>query len=230
MIVSHKHKFIFIKTQKTAGTSIEIALSKFCGPEDIITRISSVDEKLRRSLGYPGAQNCYKTWNEFNRNDWYRQLIKLRRPKKFYNHMPATMVRDYIGKETWDSYYKFCFERNPWDKAVSMYYWKNKIEPRPSFHDYLDNIIGRGETISAYSLYSLNNQLLVDKIYRFEDIERAMIDIKETLNLPELPPLPKTKTGTNKSKSNYRELYDAETRKKVATMFQQEIKILDYTF
>ena len=37
MIVSHKHKFIFIKTKKTAGTAIEAALSELCGPQDVIT-------------------------------------------------------------------------------------------------------------------------------------------------------------------------------------------------
>ena len=33
MIVSHEHKFIFLKTKKTAGTSIELALTKLCGPD-----------------------------------------------------------------------------------------------------------------------------------------------------------------------------------------------------
>lgn len=32
MIVSHRYRYIFIKTKKTAGTSIEIALSRHCGP------------------------------------------------------------------------------------------------------------------------------------------------------------------------------------------------------
>ncbi len=31
MIISHRHSFVFVKTTKTAGTSVEIALSKHCG-------------------------------------------------------------------------------------------------------------------------------------------------------------------------------------------------------
>jgi hypothetical protein len=40
MIASRLHNFIFIKTMKTAGTSIEMALSPHCGPDDILTPIS----------------------------------------------------------------------------------------------------------------------------------------------------------------------------------------------
>ena len=58
MIISHRHRFIFLKTIKTAGTSIEIALSKHCGPKDTITAfLTSEDEEIRRNLGYRGPQN-----------------------------------------------------------------------------------------------------------------------------------------------------------------------------
>ncbi len=51
MIVSHKYEFVFIKTKKTAGASVEIALSKFCGVEDreYITKKCSREIDL---LGY----------------------------------------------------------------------------------------------------------------------------------------------------------------------------------
>ena len=39
MLLSHTHKFIFVKTRKTAGTSIEVDLSKFMSDEDIVTPI-----------------------------------------------------------------------------------------------------------------------------------------------------------------------------------------------
>lgn len=57
MIISHEHKFIFLKTAKTAGTSIEIALSKFCGSDDVITKIARPDQRIRSEVGYPGPQN-----------------------------------------------------------------------------------------------------------------------------------------------------------------------------
>ena len=51
MIISHKYKFIFLKTKKTAGTSIEISLSRFCGDDDIIIPINLQDEAIRKLLG-----------------------------------------------------------------------------------------------------------------------------------------------------------------------------------
>ena len=56
MIISHQWKFVFIKGVKVAGTSLEMALSSICGPDDIITPITPVDEIARLKLGR-GAQN-----------------------------------------------------------------------------------------------------------------------------------------------------------------------------
>ena len=51
MIISHKHKFIFLKTRKTAGTSVQIALSGICDQDlDIITGSNIKDGVIESSV------------------------------------------------------------------------------------------------------------------------------------------------------------------------------------
>jgi len=59
MIYSKQNDFLFIKGGKVAGTSVEMALSTVCGPEDIITPITPADELERLRLGGRGAQKLF---------------------------------------------------------------------------------------------------------------------------------------------------------------------------
>lgn len=43
MLLSHKYKFIFIKTKKTSGTAFETVFSKYLGEDDIITPVSELN-------------------------------------------------------------------------------------------------------------------------------------------------------------------------------------------
>ena len=57
MIVSHKHRFVFPKSQKTGGTSLELALSRICGEDDIITPLHERHERERNEIGGLGPRN-----------------------------------------------------------------------------------------------------------------------------------------------------------------------------
>ena len=85
MIISLKNKFIFIKTEKTAGASIEIALSKYCGPNDIVTPISPEDEIIRKELDFRGPQNYKIPYSKYSLLDLFITIKNLKRPV-FYNH------------------------------------------------------------------------------------------------------------------------------------------------
>ncbi len=43
MIISFKHKFIFIKNYKTAGSSIEVFLQKFLTNRDIVSKTRDIE-------------------------------------------------------------------------------------------------------------------------------------------------------------------------------------------
>ena len=98
MIISHTHKFIFLKSCKTAGTSIEVFLSAYCGPGDIITRIG---EKTA---------------------DWH----KSKNTNGYYNHVGIAEVRSRCPE--FGDYFKFTAVRHPLDRMLSLYHWQNPKE------------------------------------------------------------------------------------------------------
>ena len=228
MIISHKHKFIFLKTRKTAGTSIEIALRQFCGPDDIITRISPVDEKTSQELGGRGPQNYEAPFRHYRLSDWY--LLLTRRSRRvFSGHMPSRHVSQYAGRTVWNDYYKFCFERNPFDKAVSRYYWSTrKSDPRPSIDEYLASAPER--LLSNWDVYTIDDQVAVDFIGRFENLKEDLATISKKIGLPGELVLPRAKGGHRKDKRHYSEVLSPESRAVIERVCARELDVLGYSW
>lgn len=227
MIVSHRYQFIFLKTAKTAGTSIELALSKFLGPDDIVTPVSPEDESLRKELGGVGPQN-YRLPPQTK----YRWLAKLRRPftkPAFYNHMPATEVRALVGENIWQTYFRFCVERNPFDRAVSLYYWCCRKGPRPPISQFLQSPQIQLLTSRGIQLYlSDSGELLVDRVLRYENINAELESVRSLLRLPEPIILPHAKGGLRPTKQHYSELLNPNDRLTIEHMFRRELKLFNY--
>ena len=231
MIISHEKKFIFIKTRKTAGTSLEIALSKFCGAKDVITIIPIKDEKVREKLGYRRSQNFLKNYIEYSPREWKQFLVEGEKPKKFVNHMAASKVRKLLKPQIWNSYFKFCFERNPWDKVVSFYFWRNPSEPRPSLSEFIQN---DGASFlqkkGSFGLYGANGQVIVDQVFLYENLEQELEVLSHKLGLGEAIVLPRTKADVGKEQRSYRELISDSDREIIANIFAQEINLFGYEF
>jgi hypothetical protein len=229
MIVSFKHNFIFLKTNKTAGTSVEIGLSKFCGPDDILPELVPEDEALRRELGYPGAQNYLVPFSYYKPRDWWL-LLKKRKRRRYISHMTAKWAKRFLPDEIWNNAFKFAIERNPWDRAISLYYWKYPEEPRPSleefvFSDEINRLKRKGS-----QLYSIDGEIVVDKVYLFEDLTNAMADVAKQIGLPEVPELPRAKGKTRPKKKPYQECLSDKAREHIQSVFADEIERYGYKF
>jgi hypothetical protein len=183
MIISHKYRFIYIKTLKTAGTSLEIALSKFCGPADIITHIDAADEATRHALGYRGAQNFRPCLSRMP-SDLKFTIRSDKGIVKYFNHMPATMARDRLPPEIWNSYYKFTSARHPLDLAGSLYAWRKRSEP--GLRDMAHFLRVHGSQLYRNTLIvSEEDRFLLNGFARYEHFEEDLDRIGERIGLPE---------------------------------------------
>ncbi len=229
MIVSHRYKFIFIKVHKTAGTSMELALGQLCGPEDIVT-------PLERTGGPDLSRNFFPETplgRAYAKNKLLRKLIDRRSPLLgawYWEHMPAARVRELVGETVWKSYYKFCFERNPWAKVASYYNWKKHGQKRamPSFREY---VLRKTHRLPRDAdLYFDGDVCLMDDVYDYNGFLQTFDGICKRLGLPYNGVMPREKTGVRQEKADYRDYYDEETKAKVAACFSREITLMGYTF
>ena len=229
MIINHRYKFIYIKTQKTASTSIEIALSCLCDSNDILTPITPKDEEYRKKLGYQTATNYYIPLSKYNRNDFLQFLANGKR-KQFYNHMACHEIKDYLGKNIYDNYYKFCFERNPYDKLISLFYHHGGFNK----HDSILEFIGKGELeiIKGFDQYTINKLVAVDDIFKYENMKESLNIISEKLNLKKALEFPqkKLKSQFRDKDSDYKELINQDVKNKIDVIWAREIKLMKYEF
>lgn len=234
MILSHTYRFIFIKTLKTAGTSVEVMLSPYMGADDVLTPIGGKEEKERIAAGY-GPRN-YKGW--FNPLPLLWQGVPSRRRKafmkilsrrRFYQHMAAYEVRSRVSNDIWNNYFTFAVERNPWDKTVSGYFFHKKtgyISSDMSFEDYVrDNIFP-----SNWDLYADEGGIMVDQLVQFEHLSQELSQICKRLGLPERLTLPRSKGDSRPQKADYRSCYNEETKRIIAERFVREIEAFGYEF
>jgi len=202
MIISHKHKFIFIRVPKTASTSIQLALGKICGPDDIVTAFFDTD-----ASPYHHPRNN----------------------AEYGPHTAARKIKRKISPEIWDSYFKFAFERNPFDKVVSRYHMKILKSYDKSFKEFcLECAGGVRSFVKGIELYSIDGKIVVDFIGKYENLNEDFNFVCDKLNLPKLE-LTRERARSRKE-SDYRKYYDDESRRLVEEHFAREIKLFNYKF
>jgi hypothetical protein len=195
VILSFEHEFAFLKVPKTAGTSVELLLEPIAGPDAIVTRITPPEPGHQPRNSDNSAKNIARAlWTSRADADARRRNWKTLRDKEqlFYNHMPARMVRDRIGAKQWASLYKFCFDRNSWDKSISRYFWRTRhLAVRPPFDDWA---LVPGNLPTATRVYTIDGELAVDFLGRYETLAEDLALVLDKIGLTATGELPRAKS------------------------------------
>ncbi|MGI9289215.1 MAG: hypothetical protein ACR2P1_27850 [Pseudomonadales bacterium] len=228
MIISHKYKFIFIKTVKTAGTSIEVFLSQQCSDHDIVTPIiPHVDPHIARN--YRGLWNPVPDIMAGEGRGVRRDLRDLVRLRKYYNHIPARVLKNRVSSKVWNEYYKFCVERNPWDKTLSHYHMMNDIADTKIS---LDQYLAKGDFCLNLPKYTdSNDTLMVDRVVKYEKLDEELGEVFELLKVPYSGSLDvKAKSEHRTDKKSYKDVLNESQRKIVADIFKKEMNMHGYAY
>ena len=231
MIVCHKYKFIFLKTSKTAGSSIEMALSKYCGPGDIITPLSEGEDELRVKAGGLGPQNYLEKPLRATPSQWWKLASRAKPLRRYYNHISASKLKKRLGAEVWDDYYKFCVVRNPWDRVISQYYWRQRhSDDLMSIDEFLESRHIGSLIRKGIGVYSVGGQVVVDRICRYETLDSDLEEVRQHLGLPDPISLPRAKSTFRADRRHYSEVYTDSQKEKIRSIFKDEIDLLGYEF
>jgi Sulfotransferase family len=219
MLVSHRHKFIYTKTVKTGGTSVESYFEPFCMVNGEWSQVHFREEYVSSSgiIGYRGHTPPQTvTW---------------------WNHMPAANIKALLGEEIWSNYFKFCIVRNPYEKAVSAYYFfkKNsadtvssvKIDESSLFEQWLES---SGPPIDR-DKYLIDGQFCLDHVIRYESLNQDLKELCHRFRLPWKPAgLPNFKRGIRPKNISLEHLYTEKSKALVSTAYQFELAYFGYSF
>ena len=150
----------------------------------------------------------------------------------FHDHIRAEDIRAYVGEDVWRSYYKFTFDRNIYDRQVSWFHYRTRKPRRkrrwPDFDTFL---AGSPEAkVDNFQIYTMNGEVAVDFIGRYETLAEDLNTVMKTLGLPDISDMPVAKAGARLRNASYREYYTPETRALVESWYPGELALFGHEF
>lgn len=235
MLISYKKNFIYTKTFKTAGTSIEAFFEPFCmdegnwslkkDREEYVSDTGIIGHKKGPTSDFPSSI----TW---------------------WNHMPAKKIKEKVSSEVWNNSFKFCSVRNPFDKAVSAFYWsknprngkaknsaklKLKKGIRSISKSFLKWEFGRWlrkggiEVLKDRDRYMIDGEVCMDQFICFENLEDDVRSVCEKVDVPyDANRFPNLKSGVRSEQYSTSDHFNAASIDIVKEAFSWEISYFDY--
>ena len=137
------------------------------------------------------------------------------------HHIPLWYYKENIPIEEFESYFKFTFVRNPWDRLVSAYQYSKRFGNTTDFKEWVVNIDPNHKYGPQYDFVKGS-----DFIGKFENLQEDFNIVCDKIGIPQQQ-LPHKNATKHK---HYTEYYDDETRQIVAEKYAKDIEYFNYEF
>lgn len=206
MIISHRHRFIFFAVPKTATHTIREALRQHLGPDDWEQQVLF------------GAQSLP-----------IPEIAALQ-----HGHITANEIRPHLDAEVWQSYFKFGFVRNPFDRFISVCFFLNRNVPdftatvvpfmkeRLARTRFQQRVLVRPQYLQ---LCGDDGDIALDYVGRYEDLQQSFDTVCEKIGVPGIE-LGRKNASEH---SRYIEYYkDDELRQLVGDFYAEDLRLFSY--
>jgi len=161
-------------------------------------------------------------------------------------HAPLSAIQRVLPEAEFETYFKFTFIRNPWDRLVSAYEFlrigvspdeydwamSEKLQSLGDFRSFVywvrDTNAGEGMHLLPQHHYvrTRDGEMGMDFIGHFETLDRDFTEVADRLGiaaaLPHLNAAP--------SRRSYRQYFDSETADIVGEVYRRDIELFGYDF
>ena len=223
LLISYKHKFLFIHIFKTAGSSVASCLVPHAR---VVDRIVYGYWFTRKTVG---MLNRILGWRDLSNKPF----------TGFRHHEAALDVKKKLSEEVYNSLFKFAFVRNPWDWRVSLYFYV-KRRPQHKFHktikdmsfsDFIKWDVSQNTNKQIDFITDENGNIIIDYVGKFESLNEDFEFIRNKLSIPNLKTnIPQINVSNNREFRDYRNYYDNETRNLVEDYYRDDIEKFGYKF
>ena len=207
MIVSALHKFIFVAIPKTGTHSVRQALREHMGTRDL----EQVGLFVQKRFPIP-------------------ELAQLQ-----HGHLSLHQVRPYLRPEEWQSFFKFAFVRNPFDRFISYCAFRTRgqelfeRDPKSVMRHYLFEAPPQDHLLfqPQYQFVTGDDgQLLTDYVGRVERMQESYDEIAGKIGIPSRP----LERVNATERRDYRDYYDQQLIDGVARLYARDLELFDYQF
>lgn len=255
MLVNFRNKYVFLHSRKSAGSSIKVSLARFLSDDDII--IGALDDVLRSGHVPPclKPQGARKFAEFLARQPslaehWLKRFsdrrialnhnrVECKKWELDDGHAGIEDIRTKILRDQWQGMTKIAVVRNPWDRLVSFFRWREKVSGKTLNFDKFVSVACQQDITQRYEraelfddaafIYDTDKSMGLDIVIRFEYLNADM-RLLESAEPSFDGWLPSAKSNGVAIRRGYRDWYSAKNRSLVKTKFRRIIEEFDYGF